>query len=108
MGRRRELPQVLVEQLADAAARCADVRARAIHEAIAEMNSTLIAFGVRLGTDVAAEALTRAAVVYAADDPSPAQWWYPDALAVLVLAGAREGEARTRRKARPRWSGPMG
>jgi hypothetical protein len=103
---RPEPPQVLVEELTGAAARCAHVRARAIHEAFTQMNAALTAFGVRLGTEAAAEALTQAAVMYAADDPGPAEWFFPDALAVLVLAGAREAEARTRRRARPRWSGP--
>jgi hypothetical protein len=105
---RPDPPNFLVAQLTGTAARCAHVRALAIHDAIAEMNATLTAFGVKLGTDAAREALTEAAVLYATDDPSPGEWYYTDALAVLVLAGAHEPEARTRRRARPRWSGPSG
>jgi hypothetical protein len=96
--------RVLGAQLTGTAARCAQTRALTFREAVEAVEATLTAFGVKPGTDAAKEELTQAAVPFAAGDLDAAQWYYPDALRVLVRAGADAAEARRRRNARPRWS----
>jgi hypothetical protein len=95
--------RVLGAQLTGTAAHCAQTQAVTFREAVEAINATLTAFGVKPGTDAATEALTQAAEPFAADDLDAAQWYYPDALGVLVRAGANAAEARRRRDTRPRW-----
>jgi hypothetical protein len=67
------------------AADCAQTQAVAFREAAEAIHATLTAFGVKPGTDAATEALKQAAEPFATDDLDAAQWYYPDALRVLVL-----------------------
>jgi hypothetical protein len=95
--------RVLAAQLSGTAARCAQTRAITVDEALVAMAALLTGAGVRPGTDAAVKALTMAAEGYIADDPPEiGQWYYPDALAVLVQAGADEEAARQARRSRPR------
>jgi hypothetical protein len=94
--------RVLAAQLSGVAAGYAHVKRLTADEALAEIAAELAAAKVKPGSPAAVLVLTMAASLYAVDgEPAAAEWWYADALALLVRAGADEGAAR-RARAEPK------
>jgi hypothetical protein len=69
-------------------------------EAVAEIIRELTSSRVKPGTPAAADALTMAAVVYAAEKPAKDEWYDPAAFEFLVSVGAGEATARRIRASR--------
>jgi hypothetical protein len=95
---RSEPRRVLAAQLSGVAAGFAHVKRLTADEALTEITAELTSAKVKPGSGQAVLVLTMAASLYAVDgEPALEEWWYADALALLVQAGADEGAARSAR-----------
>jgi hypothetical protein len=93
--------RVLAAQLSGAAAAFAHQKRLTADEALAEIEAELRNAKVKPGSPEAVLALTMAAGLYVVDgEPAIDQYWYRDALALLVRAGADDRAARRARAAR--------
>jgi hypothetical protein len=99
---------VLAAQLIGVAGAFAQVHRLNEYEALAEINAELARFKVRPGSRTAVEALTRAAAHYVVlGEPEAHEYWYADAVWLLVMAGANESAARAMQAA-PKTQGMPG
>jgi len=104
---RADRRRVLAAQLSGVAAAVAQVRRITAEEGLAELQAEMIGAKVKPGSETAVKALTMAASTYAVDRPRRDEWWFPEAFAFLVEAGADPDEAREIRRATP-VAGPVG
>jgi hypothetical protein len=86
--------RVLIASLAGIAAGVAHTKRTTIEEGLDEIRAELAAVKVKPATPAAADILTATAAVYASPEPTIDEWWYPDAFAFLVEAGADPQAAR--------------
>jgi hypothetical protein len=91
---RAERKRDVVAQIAAIAAAFAEARRVDIVDAVIEIRECLAAAGIKHDTPAAADALTRAAAVFATTEARPADWWFPDAFHFLALMGADGDKAR--------------